>query len=326
MIWTKECILDMILECPNPYMGCKTPEGINQRYWFTMLWNRVMSLYEWKGSLFEGPDATLNRDYLEWTLMSQGEAAFIKDKKGKLRSLKCSRIGLDPYNFPITLLATNPVLGNINGRVNKDCVWIRNNKFATPTIETIKYYATQLAKVQTSLNVSLSNNRMANVFSAETDEQAQAIRKMVDDVDSGKLAVIQKPDVFSQIMNSQNGNSNTFVYSTASQYLADKYIENMREILNDFYATFGVNSSGANMIKASKNAVAEVNSNNQQIMINRVYWLEPRQQAAQLASEIFDVEISVDIRYDDIEDSGEDLDAIAYEEHDKGDAVNQYDK
>lgn len=316
----------MILECPNPYMGCKTPEGINQRYWFNMLWNRVMSLYEWKGPLFEGPDATLNRDYLEWTLMSQGEAAFIKDSKGKLRNLKCSRIGLDPYNFPITLLATNPVLGNINGKVNKDCVWIRNNKFATPTIETIKYYATQLAKVQTSLNVSLSNNRMANVFSAETDEQAQAIRKMVDDVDAGKLAVIQKPDVFSQIMNSQNGNSNTFVYSTASQYLADKYIENMREILNDFYATFGVNSSGANMIKASKNAVAEVNSNNQQIMINRVYWLEPRQQAAQLASDIFDVEISVDIRYDDIEDSGEDLDAIAYEEHDKGEAVNQYDK
>ena len=254
----------MVLQCPNPYTGCKTPEGICQRYWFEMLWNRVMSLYEWKGPLFEGPDATLNADYLEWVLMSQGEATFIKDKEGKLRGLRCSRIGLDPYNFPVTILATNPVLGRITGKVNKDCVWIRNNKFATPTIDTIKYYATQLAKVQTSLNVSLSNNRMANVFSAENDEQAQAIRKMVDDVDAGKLAVIQKPDVFAQIMGGDKAN-NMLVYSTASQYLADKYIENMREILNDFYATFGVNSSGANMIKASKNSVAEVNSNNQQI-------------------------------------------------------------
>ena len=164
--------------------------------------------------------------------MSQGEATFIKDKEGKLRGLRCSRIGLDPYNFPVTILATNPVLGTITGKVNKDCVWIRNNKFATPTIDTIKYYATQLAKVQTSLNVSLSNNRMANVFSAETDEQAQAIRKMVDDVDAGKLAVIQKPDVFAQIMGGDKAN-NMLVYSTASQYLADKYIENMREILND---------------------------------------------------------------------------------------------
>lgn len=311
----------MVLQCPNPYTGCKTPEGICQRYWFEMLWNRVMSLYEWKGSLFEGPDATLNRDYLEWTLMGQGEAAFIKDSKGKLRNLKCSRIGLDPYNFPITLLATNSVLGNINGKVNKDCVWIRNNKFATPTIDTIKYYATQLAKVQTSLNVSLSNNRMANVFSAETDEQAQAIRKMVDDVDAGKLAVIQKPDVFAQIMGGDKAN-NMLVYSTASQYLADKYIENMREILNDFYATFGVNSSGANMIKASKNSVAEVNSNNQQIMINRVYWLEPRQEAAKLASELFNVDISVDIRYDEI-DVPDEMDYI--EHNDEGGAVNQYD-
>lgn len=311
----------MVLQCPNPYTGCKTPEGICQRYWFDMLWNRVMSLYEWKSPLFEGPDATLNADYLEWALMSQGEATFIKDKEGKLRGLRCSRIGLDPYNFPVTILATNPVLGTITGKVNKDCVWIRNNKFATPTIDTIKYYATQLAKVQTSLNVSLSNNRMANVFSAETDEQAQAIRKMVDDVDAGKLAVIQKPDVFAQIMGGDKAN-NMLVYSTASQYLADKYIENMREILNDFYATFGVNSSGANMIKASKNAVAEVNSNNQQIMINRIYWLEPRQEAAKLASELFNVDISVDIRYDEI-DVPDEMDYIEHD--DKGGAVNQYD-
>lgn len=291
-----------ILECPNPYTGCKTPEGICQRYWFSMLWDRVMSLYEWKGKDFEGKDATLNADYLEYTLMTQGEACFIKDKQGLLRGLRCSRIGLDPYNFPLTLLATNPVLGNLQGKVNKDCVWIRNNKFATPTIETIKYYATQLAKVQISLNVSLSNNRMTKVFQAESDEQTQAIRKMVDDIDSGKLAVIQKPDIFSQIMGGgDSSGSGIPVYSTPSEYLADKYLENMREILNDFYTTFGVNSSGANMIKHERNLSSEVNSNNQQIMINRVYWLEPRQKAAELASELFGVEISVDLREEDID-------------------------
>ena len=291
-----------ILECPNPYTGCKTPEGICARYWFSMLWDRVMSLYEWKGKDFEGTDATLNADYLEYTLMTQGEACFIKDKKGLLRGLRCSRIGLDPYNFPITLLATNPVLGNLQGKVNKDCVWIRNNKFATPTIETIKYYATQLAKVQISLNVSLSNNRMTKVFQAESDEQAQAIRKMVDDIDSGKLAVIQKPDIFSQIMGGADNSGNGIpVYSTPSEYLADKYLENMREILNDFYTTFGINSSGANMIKHERNLSSEVNSNNQQIMINRVYWLEPRQKAAELASELFGTEITVDLREEDID-------------------------
>ena len=292
--------MSAIWQTPNPFSGCKSPEGICSRYWFNLLWDRVMSLYKWKGSLFEGTDATLNADYLEYTLMTQGEACFIRDKEGLLRSLRCSRIGLDPYCLPITLLATNPVLGNLTGKVNKDCVWVRNNKFAIPTIETIKYYATQLAKVQISLNVSLSNNRMAKVFQAETDEQAQAIRKMVDDVDAGKLAVIQKPDIFSQIMSSDGG-TRLPVYSTPSEYLADKYLENMREILNDFYTTFGVNSSGANMIKHERNLSSEVNSNNQQIMINRVYWLEPRQEAAKLASEIFGTEITVDLREEDID-------------------------
>ena len=293
--------MSAIWQTPNPYTGCKSPEGICSRYWFNLLWDRVMSLYEWKGKDFEGKEASLNADYLEYTLMTQGEACFIKDKQGKLRNLRCSRIGLDPYSLPITLLATNPVLGNITGKVNKDCVWIRNNKFATPTIETIKYYATQLAKVQISLNVSLSNNRMTKVFQAESDEQAQAIRKMVDDIDSGKLAVIQKPDIFSQIMGgADNSGSGIPVYSTPSEYLADKYLENMREILNDFYTTFGINSSGANMIKHERNLSSEVNSNNQQIMVNRVYWLEPRQQAAKLASELFGTEITVDLREEDL--------------------------
>ncbi len=291
--------MSAILDSCNPYRGCKTPEGICQCYWFEMLWNRVMSLYEWKGKDFEGKDASLNADYLEWVLMSQGEAAFIKDNDGLLRGLRCSRIGLDPYNFPITLITANHVLGNLTGKVNKDCVWIRNNKLALPTIPTIKYYATQLAKVQISLNVSLSNNRMAKVFQAETDAQAQAIRKMVDDIDAGKLAVIQKPDIFSQIMSNESGNR-VPVYSTPSEYLADKYLENMREILNDFYTTFGVNSSGANMIKHERNLSSEVDSNNQQIMINRVYWLEPRQEAAKLASEIFGTEITVDLRHEEI--------------------------
>ena len=294
--------MSAIWQTPNPYTGCKTPEGICSRYWFNLLWDRVMSLYEWKGKDFEGKEASLNADYLEYTLMTQGEACFIKDKQGKLRNLRCSRIGLDPYSLPITLLATNPVLGNLQGKVNKDCVWIRNNKFATHTIETIKYYATQLAKVQISLNVSLSNNRMTKVFQAESDEQAQAIRKMVDDVDSGKLAVIQKPDIFSQIMGgADNSGSGIPVYSTPSEYLADKYLENMREILNDFYTTFGINSSGANMIKHERNLSSEVNSNNQQIKINRVYWLEPRQKAAELASEMFGTEITVDLRAEDID-------------------------
>ena len=142
---------------------------------------------------------------------------------------------------------------------------------------------------------------MTKVFQAESDEQAQAIRKMVDDIDSGKLAVIQKPDIFSQIMGSGDNSGNGIpVYSTPSEYLADKYIENMREILNDFYTTFGINSSGANMIKHERNLSSEVNSNNQQIMINRVYWLEPRQKAAELASELFGTEITVDLREEDI--------------------------
>lgn len=280
------------MECPNPFRNKKTSEGINCCFWFKTLWDRAMSLFKWEGDVFENKNSTLNADYLEWSLLNFGSAAFVKDENGNFRALNCTRVGLDPYGFPEKVLIANPVLGTFERDLKDSAVWIRGNKFATPAIENITYYATQMAKVQTSLNVSLSNNRLTNVFCAESDEQVQAIRKMIDDVDSGKLAVVQKPDIFKQIMGDKGGMN---VYSTPSNYLADKYIQNMREIVNDFYASFGVNTNGANLSKNERNLVDEVNSNNQQILINREFWFAPRKEAARRISELFGIEVDVRI-------------------------------
>lgn len=286
--------MPVVMDNQNPFAGKNKPEDKLACYWYNTLYGKVMSLYDWKGKPFEGNNASLNRDYLEWVLITMGQAGFMKDKEGKLRGLMITRTGLDPYGFPISLTATNPVLGNLNGVVGIDAVWVRNNKFAVPAISTIEYYARQLAKIQTSLNVSLTNNRMTKVFSAENDAQAQQIRRLVDDIDAGKLAVITKPDLLDNLMGGDKGGIP--VYSTPSEYLADKYIQDMRSVLNDFYVAFGVNASGANIIKHERNLVDEVNSNNQEILINRAYWLDPRKEAAKLASELFDTEITCDIK------------------------------
>lgn len=284
----------MLFNNSNPFAGKSRPEDKLACYWYNTLWNKVMSLFKWSGPDFDGPNATMNSDFLEWTLMTQGQASILIDNDGKMRGIQCSRLGIDPYGFPTTLTGINPVLkGSLNRVVNESCVWVRNNKFAVPVISTISYYASQLAKIQTSLNVSLSNNRMTKVFVAENDPQAQAIRKMVDDVDAGKLAVIVKPGLAEQIMT--GAGSSVPVYSTSSEYLADKLLQDMRSVLNDFFVSFGVNASGANMIKHERNLVSEVNSNNQEIMVNRRYWLDTREEAAEIASRIFHTEIKVEM-------------------------------
>ena len=69
----------------------------------------------------------------------------------------------------------------------------------------------------------------------------------------------------------------------------------MRSIVSDFLVAFGINSSGANQIKKERNLTSEVNSNNQQIMINREYWLSTRKQACEICNEIFGTNLSVDV-------------------------------
>ena len=285
----------MFLDNCNPFIKCKDmPERDYCIFFYNLLFDKSMSLFVWNGEPFENKTATMNRDYLEWCLLTQGYAGILKDKQGNLRGLRCSRIGLDPYMFPKEILCANAVLGELIGEVNKNAVWVRNNKFAVPAIAKIKYFAQQLARIQLSLDISLTNNRMTKVFSAENDHQAQAIRKLVDDVSTGKPAVIVKSSVLDTIL---NGNSNNIpVYGTPSEYLADSYIQDLRSVMNDFFVTFGVNASGANIIKKERNLQSEVDSNNQEILVNRDFWLEPRKEAAKICNEIFGTNITVEIR------------------------------
>lgn len=293
----------MIFNNNNPYVQkTKCPENDYCILFYNILFDKAMSLFEWKGKEFEGPDATLNRDYLEWSLLTQGQATFIYDNEKKLRGLQCTRVGLDPYNFPVEIMSANAVLGTLTGTVNKDAVWIRNNKFAVPSITRIAHYAKQLAKIQLSLDISLNNNRMTKVFLATNDAQANQIRKLIDDVSAGKEAVLVKKSIMDDLFG--DGNDKIPVYGTPSEYLAANYIQDMRSIMNNFLVEFGVDCNGANIIKKERNVTDEVNSNNQEIMINRDHYLSTRKQACEIANKIFGTNLSVDIKAPDLEENG----------------------
>ena len=288
----------MMLDNCNPFTNDKKykkcPETDYCIFFYNLLWDKAITFFEWRGDPLEGPDATMNRDYLEWCLLSQGHAGILRDKKELLRGLRCTRVGLDPYNFPREILCANFVLGELRGEVNKTAVWVRNNKFAVPAISKIVHYAKALARIQLSLDISLQNNRMTKVFAAENDHQAQQIRKLVDNVSAGKDAVIIKSSIMDNIL--AGDRSSIPVYGTPSEYLADSYIQDMRSVMNDFFVCFGVNASGANVIKKERNLTSEVNSNNQEIIINREFWLSTRREAAELCNDIFGTNLTVDIR------------------------------
>lgn len=279
----------------SPFMG-NTPEDIVSNYWYHRLWDYLLAMREFKGKEFDGIDATLDRDYLAYHINHDGYLVATKDHKKNLRILECTITGRDIYDKPTQYTVTNPVLAkSIHGIVNKDGVIIPNNKLWLPTHDVIKYFAQQLGLAQTTLNVDLRNQRQTQLVIAETDEQLQAYRKMVDDRDRGKPTVSMKKDVFEEMIDGMGGNTDP-MYSMSADFRADKDLEVIREILKDFFFTFGIDCSGGTDAKSQYINNATVRQNNQQLLVNKAYWLEPMQNAFDKINDMFGTDLSVDYR------------------------------
>lgn len=278
----------------NPFCGTNE-EDIYSRFWYDRLFDHVISMFHFTGAEFENGD--LNERYLNTVLLLRGYAAFFR-RNGVLRALDCTYQGIDIYNEPKKLMISNHTFQNPAYVVpDVNAVLIKNNKLGLPSFEVIKYYASLLGKLQTSLRVDLSNARMTKIFTARNDPQANQIRKMIDDIDKGVHGAIIKRSVFDDIMTTS---ANTpIMYSSPADYLVDKYLADTKTILNEFFSTFGINSSGANMQKGERNLSSEVHSNDQQIEVASAFYLEPRKEAIQKVNKLFGVNLAVEIRKGD---------------------------
>ena len=265
--------------CGCPYKNKYKKERYN--FWFSVLWNMIFSCRK----INNAPD-TLNLDYFFHYLNSEGVISLIRDKEGKLRCLYGASMGYDCYGFPTKININNPVLGELNGIYHVNAVFVRNNKYAMPTYPIISKFACQLTEIDTNLQVNLDNIKSAVVFSAPSSEVAMKLKQIYDDLIEGKPAVFTTEEL------SFTGKDDISVFSQNVEYLGDKFLADRRTIINDFLSRFGINTLA--MEKKERLVVGEIDSNNQELAINREYWMKPLEDAIKEANEIFGTNMSVE--------------------------------
>lgn len=275
----------------NPFYGSKKPKQRALAFWYDRLYAIALSIFKITGAEFEGVEATMNDRYLLCKMFERGYAGIAKDKDGKLRGLECTCVGLDPYRVPTNLTFVNAVLGTYHREVNKTGVLIPLNRDWSPIDQIIRKYTYQLAEIDITLDVNVENVRTTKIFPVSSDAEAQQIRRMIQDVEDGLPATLKKNVLRDSIMQ-KNG---VPAYSIAENYFADKMIQDIRSKISEFLNIFGVDSSGANQVKAERNLVSEVHSNDQEIEVNRYYWLQPMQQAFDKCKELWGVDWKIDI-------------------------------
>lgn len=252
--------------------------------WRNLLTERVINIFKWNGLPFDQKE-------IEVLLLLKGFVGITKfTKSDGLGAVYGSMSGVT--NYPdefINYLYVTPLESGLR-KIGEDLVLVNNNQLRLSSIEIIETYAILLAHVDLSLQAILINSRATGLIKATSQEQVESIATWYNGLVSGKtMAILDGKDM--EALLTEKG-VEVFPMQYPSSIRIDDYYQARENLLKSFYSEFGINS---NREKRERIIEAELDTNLNRILFNVSDMLQERQKSAKQASEIFDVEISVEL-------------------------------
>lgn len=227
-------------------------------------------------------------DYVYDCLFNEGYLC-ITDTKADVLPLKCGIGGVNLFNKPTTCFIANPILGTFNRTIDDNCVllyfWNLYGEYRNIN-NLITRYATKLANIDGSIDISLINSRVAHVFEADSEGMKRTIEKIYDDVSRGQPAIVMK-----------KGQKSTFNEKTMQRdflnvkntFIGNDLMTMKRSIMNEFLTEIGIQN--ANTDKRERLNGDEVNSNNQETDALIDVWLETLNKCCDKVNDMFNLDI-----------------------------------
>lgn len=261
-------------------------KALNNRM-YTDYYYRLMlkarSRFEWK-NLPNGID----EKWIEKYLFSYGSCIFYKDETLGFMVAKYGEASTpNYYDEPTKVrpIATNYAKSKIyeNG---VDCVVIRNNDDMIPTAPTIELYALELAEIQRTIDVNIKAMKTPILIHG-TNKQMLSLKNIYNQLDENRPAIFTDKDFDLGAIN---------VLKTDAPIVFDKLQIQKHAVWNECMSYLGINN--ANMDKRERLVTNEVEANNEQIGLALNVALKARKEACKLINEMFNLNVSVDLRED----------------------------
>lgn len=259
-----------------------------QRYFRKYLLQKAISVFKWQ--LPEEWD----EDYFKYCLYGIGFIAVLNTAR---YGVICQTGGLGGYNLyyrPDYIIITNPLLkGSIRAKINKDCALIKLQPDYSSILDIVGFYADQMALAAEAMGVNLVNVKTGVVFGADNKAQAEAFKKMFDQLETGNPAT-----VIGKNMLDDTGKPNwfPFVQNVKEQYITSDILSDMRKIEAMFDTKIGI--PNANTDKKERLVTDEVNANNVETATMCEQWLESIRKGIDRANNMFGLSLAVDWRVD----------------------------
>lgn len=241
--------------------------------------------------IYEGMPDEVRTEFIEFYLCSGGGCGFgkVNEKYVACMGGRCGDV--DPYGIGTDFTGAFPS-GTLEGKINKDVVFIQNNQLASPDPFLLEY-AKQLTEIDISIDTLIKNSRAGKVPIADNETSKTAIEQCYEKIYSGMPVAITNSKPLEKMLNPNNATYELIDFTDTSDCDRIQHLLKAKDdILRQFHNIYGHGSNGG--YKLAQESVSEVNRNNDIAFIYPNIKLKWRKKACEQINKLFGLNVSVD--------------------------------
>lgn len=245
-------------------------------------------------------------DLFYYCLFSIGYLAIFNTPEFGTTFQPCNLSGIDFYYRPTRALITNPAVPRgLDLKIGEECAILKLTPDYMGIRDITGYYAEKLACLDNAINMSLINNKYAFMLGAKNRAAGEALKKMLDLVNSGQPAVI-----FDRKIADSAGQGDASPFQVWDQgnlkekYLTSDQLQDFRTILHNFDTEVGIPSLPAE--KKERMITDEAQALTADATSRSKIWLKSINSSAREVNEMFGIQISARLTYEEGGVSNED--------------------
>ena len=206
-------------------------------YWERSLFQRIQSVIDWTlPEAWEGK----TRDFFLYCLFKYGYLAVSENAEYGYFFQPCGVSGYNFYYQPTDVIISNPVY-QATLKIGTECELLKLTPDYTGAWDIIWYFAEKLSLLDNAINMSLINCKVPFILGAKNKAIAQALKKIMDQVNKGEPAVFYD----STLMNDPKDKDTPFqlleiIKNPKDFYITDKQLQDFQGVLNEFDAEIGI--------------------------------------------------------------------------------------
>lgn len=262
-------------------------------FWERALFQRALSVLKfnipWQGSV---------RDFFLFILFANGFMPIFETPEYGKTFQPAGLSGYDWYYRPTKAIVTNAAANFTRTLIiGRDCEILKLTPDYMGIWDIISYYAAKLSNLDNAIDMSLINNKYAFILAAKNKGAAEALKKIMDLVNSGEPAVVYDRRVTSGEGDRQDESPwhSWDRGNLRESYLTTDQLADFRTLMHNFDTEIGIPTlpieKKERMIDSEANALETDATSRSKV------WLETFNESAKAVNEMFGLSISAELTY-----------------------------